>query len=147
MDTRYKNNSIVSHDQESIDSLNLDSLSILFTDQYKSLLEKSKYIFINEAQFFPDLKDSIVKLLEIYNKNVILCGLDADYKRGKFGEIWDLIPHSDIVTKLTGKCYYCKNKSLFSHRVTDETHQSIIGTTNYLPLCRQCYFSKNTLIS
>ena len=146
MDTRYKNNAIVSHDKNSIPSLNLETLSILFTENYKNLLEKSKYIFINEAQFFPDLKDSIVKLLEIYNKNIVICGLDSDFKREKFGEMWDLIPHANSVVKLTGKCHYCTNKSLFSYRVTEETDQAVIGTTNYLPLCRQCYFTKNRLI-
>ena len=146
MDTRYKNDSIVSHNQNSIPSLNLHSLNELFLEKYENLLKESQYIFINEAQFFPNLKDDIVKLLEIYEKNIIICGLDSDYKRDKFGEIWDLIPHANSVIKLTGKCNYCNNKSLFSYRVTNEIKQEIIGTTNYIPLCRKCYLSKNNLI-
>jgi len=146
MDNRYQNNAIVSHNQNSIPSLNLEKLSVLFTEDYSNLLDKSQFIFINEAQFFPDLKDSIVKLLEIYKKKIIICGLDADYQREKFGEIWDLIPHANSVIKLTGKCHYCENNSLFSYRVSEETDQAVIGTTNYLPLCRICYFTKNNLI-
>ena len=68
MDTRYKNNFIVSHNQTSIPSLNLEFLSDLFKNDYQNLLSKSEYIFINEAQFFPDLKDSVVTLLEVYKK-------------------------------------------------------------------------------
>lgn len=147
LDTRYGNNFIVSHNQNSIPSLNLEFLSDLFKNNYNDLLAKSEFIFINEAQFFSDLKDCVVTLLEVYNKKIIICGLDADYKREKFGQIWDLIPHANNVIKLTGKCHYCTNESLFSYRVSEETNQEVIGTTNYLPLCRQCYCSKNSLIS
>ena len=65
------------------------------------------YIFINEAQFFTNLKNWVITIVERYNKNVILCGLDSDFKREKFGEILDLIPHAHKITKLNGTCTQC----------------------------------------
>lgn len=139
-DTRYGDNKIVSHNQKFIPCINIEKLSSLFLDVDK--LSKYKYIFINEAQFFIDLKECIIKLVEIYKKNVIICGLDSDYKREKFGEIWDLIPFADHIYKLKGQCNHCMNKSLFTYRVTNEKDQEVIGTDNYIPLCRKCYLSK-----
>ena len=138
-DTRYGNDKIISHSNKSIQSINIKTLSEIFED--KNFYERT-FIFINEAQFFPDLKISVIKLVEQYNKHVIICGLDSDFKREKFGDIWDLIPYADHIYKLNGKCHQCMNKSLFTYRVTDETMQEIIGTNNYIPLCRLCYISK-----
>lgn len=140
-DTRYGNNVIVSHSGKTISSTNLNTLSEFINDIDK--INAYTHIFINEAQFFPDLKQSIIKLVEEYFKTVIICGLDSDYKREKFGEIWDLIPYSDNIIKLKGQCNDCMDKSLFTHRVTNEKNQEVIGTDNYIPLCRKCYTSRN----
>lgn len=147
-DTRYSVDSIVSHDGESIPAINISLLSIinsLFEIFNSSEINNFNYIFINEGQFFPDLKESVITLIERYNKNVVICGLDCDYKQEKFGQIWDLIPHADRVIKLQGKCNNCSNKSLFTHRLSNEVMQEVIGTHNYIPLCRSCYNSYKTL--
>ena len=146
-DTRYSVDSIVSHDGESIPAINISLLSIinsLFEIFNSSEINNFNYIFINEGQFFPDLKESVITLIERYNKNVVICGLDCDYKQEKFGQIWDLIPHADRVIKLQGKCNNCSNKSLFTHRLSNEVMQEVIGTHNYIPLCRACYNSYNS---
>jgi len=141
-DIRYGVNKIVSHDRQEIDCIsinNLDELSNYEADYNK--LKLAKTIFINEAQFFQDIKMWVLNQVENYDKNVILCGLDSDYKREKFGELLDLIPHADILIKLYGHCSStdCKNKSLYTHRLTNETTQEVIGTDNYIPVCRSCY--------
>ena len=143
-DTRYGDNQIASHNGNQIASHNLQTLSELFTSADKNLLlNRCMYVFINEAQFFPDLKESVIKLVEQYNKHVVICGLDSDFKREKFGKMWELMPYADTVTKLKGKCDKCKNPSLFTHRVTTEQEQEVIGTDSYIPLCRKCYLTLN----
>lgn len=135
-DTRYGENIIASHNKKSIPSINIEFLSQIFDHPDFS---KTTHIFINEAQFFSDLKDSIIRLVEHNNKHVIICGLDSDFKREKFGEIWDLIPHANKLSKLYGKCNNCSEKSLFTHRVTSEKEQEVISSESYVPLCRLCY--------
>jgi thymidine kinase len=68
-------------------------------------------------------------------------GLDGDFERKKFGQILDLIPLCDKVTKMTSLCSLCKNGTpgLFSMRLTKEKEQMLIGSTNYIPVCRVCY--------
>ncbi len=143
-DTRYGDNLIASHSGFSIPCKNIQTISeiidIINNDK------TTEYIYINEAQFFPDLKENVVKLVETCNKKVIISGLDCDYKREKFGEIWDLIPYADTVIKLKGKCNNCNNDSLFTHRISKEQEQELIGNNIYIALCRKCYKTLNANI-
>ena len=76
---------------------------------------------------------------------VYVCGLDGDFQRKKFGQILDLIPLCDKVTKLTSLCSICKDGTpgIFSMRITFEKEQTLVGSKNYLPVCRRC-FTNNT---
>ncbi len=97
-------------------------------------------VLINEGQFFPDLYD-FVKFLLKEKKHIYICGLDGDFERKKFGEILDLIPLSDKVEKLTSLCSLCKDGTpgIFSMRLTHGKEQILIGSDNYVPVCRNCY--------
>lgn len=97
----------------------------------------SDNIFINEAQFFPDLFEFVTHHL---NKNIYLYGLDGDFKREKIGRIIDLIPLCDEVIKLKSICV-CGKKAIFTHRESLEKEQYVPNAT-YVPLCRACYFKK-----
>ena len=77
------------------------------------------------------------------NKQVFICGLDGDFKRQKFGNLFDLIPYCDELIKLKSVCKICKNQAIFSHRTSKESEQLVIGSDNYLPLCRKCYMKEN----
>jgi len=77
-------------------------------------------------------------------KKVYVCGLDGDFERKKFGSILDLIPLCDKVTKLTSLCSLCKDGTLgiFSMRLTCDKEQTLVGSDNYIPVCRMCYEKK-----
>ncbi len=142
-DIRYGVNKITSHNGKEIDCTSTNNLYALEYNENSNKLNLAEYIFINEAQFFKDLKEWVLIQIEKYGKNIILCGLDSDYKREKFGQIWDLIPHANKITKLTGTCNNCNKPSIYTHRLTNESEQEIIGTNNYIPLCRVCYCQIN----
>ena len=74
-------------------------------------------------------------------KKVYVCGLDGDFERKKFGQLLDLIPLCDKVTKLTSLCSLCKNGTpgIFSKRIGTEKEQTVVGSDNYIPVCRNCY--------
>jgi len=98
-------------------------------------------VLINEGQFFSDLFEATLLLL-VSKKKVYIAGLDGDFKRNKFGQMLDLIPMCDTVTKLTSLCSQCKNgtKAIFSKRITCEKQQTLVGSDNYIPVCRNCFF-------
>jgi thymidine kinase len=111
------------------------------SDNYAhNLLRSSEVILINEGQFFPDLYEVVIDMLK-YKKKIYVCGLDGDFERKKFGQILDLIPLCDKVRKLTSLCSLCKDGTagIFSMRLTDEKEQTIVGSDNYIPVCRKCY--------
>jgi thymidine kinase len=99
---------------------------------------------INEGQFFEDIVDWIICAVNPpYNKKIYVCGLDGDFERKPFGKWLDIIPYCDKITKLTSMCSICNlNKAIFSHRLTNEKEQIVIGSTNYIPLCRGCFNKK-----
>ena len=72
-------------------------------EYYHAMVENCEHIYINEAQFFSDLKRFTLNMQE-YGKHVHIYGLDADYQQKKFGDIWDLIPYSCYVRKYQGRC-------------------------------------------
>ena len=62
----------------------------------------------------------------------------------KFGAILDLIPLCDEICKLKSLCSLCKNgtAAIHSMRLTSETEQTVVGSDNYIPTCRNCYETK-----
>ena len=139
-DKRYHDTMLSTHDKIMIPCLFTDNLmKLLDNNDYSISLRNADVILINEGQFFPDLIESISLYVEDYYKIVHICGLDGDFCRNKFGNLLDLIPYCDKVTKLHSICTKCKSNAIFSHRITDETSQIVIGSTNYIPLCRGCY--------
>jgi len=104
-------------------------------------LINSEVILINEGQFFEDLYPAVSHMLK-HGKKIYICGLDGDFERKKFGQILDLIPLCDKVTKLTSLCSLCKDGTpgVFSKRITCEKEQTVVGSDNYIPVCRKCFF-------
>ena len=141
LDKRYHDSLLSTHDKTMIECVQVSSLGEIWTNpdiisQYNSC----QVVLINEGQFFEDLYISVVKMLQD-NKKIYVVGLDGDFQRNKFGQILDLIPLSDNVIKKTSLCSLCKNGTpgIFSKRLTTEKEQTVIGSENYIPVCRNCY--------
>jgi len=100
----------------------------------------AEVILINEGQFFDDLYDGVVDMLQ-GGKKVYICGLDGDFERKPIGTILNLIPLCDKVKKLTSMCSICRDGTpgIFSMRLTEEKSQILVGVDNYVPVCRRCY--------
>lgn len=104
-------------------------------------------IGIDEFQLFNNSSNVVSNILHIVdkmNKKVIISGLNGDFKREKFGNIIDMIPHCDSIIKLYPYCSSCAKhnkieKALFSKKITDNTDVVDIGYDNYIPVCRKCY--------
>jgi thymidine kinase len=141
LDTRYSETMLSSHDRIEIPCIFTSSLSA-----DKSLWMDADVVLINEGQFFGDLLETVIEMVDVYKKQVHICGLDGDFRRQRFGTLLDLVPYSDKVEKLTAFCGMCKNGSLaiFSHRVSNESAQVVIGSDNYVPLCRSCLLKSTT---
>jgi len=150
-DTRYHETMLSNHDNIMIPCIQAKSLMDIW--DYKNLEEsygkeaenhmkmrRADVILINEAQFFNDLRVCVESMLD-NNKKIYIFGLDGDFQQKKFGDVLDLIPLCDSVIKLTSLCNICKDGTpgIFSLRLTEEKEQMLIGSDNYIPVCRCCY--------
>jgi thymidine kinase len=149
-DTRYSLTHLSTHDKIMIPCIQTNTIDAVWN--YRDLdsafgklaqehlnLRKVEVILINEAQFFDDLECCVKDMLR-QNKKVYIAGLDGDFQQKKFGQMLDLIPLCDKVTKLSSLCAKCKNGEIgiFTKRLSDEKEQTVIGSENYIPVCRAC---------
>lgn len=130
-DTRYSSSEMSTHDKESLPCTFIKNLCTVDSLEYD-------IICINEAQFFDGLVTFCKKQLKL-NKTLYICGLDGDYKQERFGEILNLIPLCDSITKLHAFCKICKNgtKAHFTKRLSEHSEQKLIGVNEYIPTCRK----------
>lgn len=146
LDTRYdvSGASVKTHDQEGTLATGLG------INELKDILKLAAFqrcdlIIIEEAQFFNGLYDTVKLIVEVYKKDVIVVGLDGDSDRKPFGEILQLIPLADSVTKLAALCKRCSNgteghfTALVAHASEKKEQIYVGGADKYLPMCRRHY--------
>lgn len=144
LDTRYSVDAkVITHDKESYPAVATHNLrDVINTETFR----QAKSIIIEEAQFFPDLLSFTLEAVETHHKQVICVGLDGDAKRKPFGQLLELIPYADQVTKYSAMCARCMDgtKAAFtSSKVTMEQQVSVGGQEQYEPLCRRHYLTHN----
>jgi thymidine kinase len=151
-DTRYSQTQLSTHDKIMIPCVqtthllniwNYDNLDEPLDEDLMNVhfqFRKAQVVLINEGQFFSDLLECVEDLLK-EKKKIYICGLDGDFERKKFGNILDLIPLCDKVIKMNSLCGICKDGTpgIFSLRLSKEKEQFLIGSDNYIPVCRDCY--------
>lgn len=137
-DARYgEDEKLYSHDLSTVSCIKVSKLSQVDSGEIKN----GDIILINEGQFFPDLIDYCVLWCDTFGKDIIVSGLDGDFERRPFGKILDLIPYANSVTKLNAFCKVCANgtHAPFTWRLSNEKNQIVIGSDNYVAVCRKHY--------
>lgn len=135
IDSRYSEQHVVSHDQNSIPSTPVDtSASIsLFSSEID-------VVGIDEAQFFDEGLVDVCNQLAANGIRVIVAGLDMDYKGVPFGPIPNLCAIADEVTKVHAICVRCGRLAYLTHRTVVNDKRVLVGEQSmYEPLCRACY--------
>jgi thymidine kinase len=140
-DNRYTTDAMLStHDKQMIPCILANTIRDAIKDNTDTI-HRAETILINEGQFFSDIETEVKRLVEGENKRVYICGLDGDFERKPIGSLLQLVPFSDNVLKLKSLCSLCRDGTpgVFSFRTTNEKNQVVIGSSNYIPLCRGCY--------
>jgi len=135
METRYSEDEVVSHDENSIRSTPVDNSSNILL-----LSGNVDVIGIDEAQFFDKGLVEIVMKLANMGTRVIVAGLDMDFKGVPFGPMPGLMAIADHITKVHAICMRCGSIAQFSHRFSEKDQVVMLGEKeSYEPLCRNCY--------
>ena len=136
---------VINHDKHRCSAIACDLLCNLIGRDY---FQKADLIIIDEGQFFDDLVEFTLKVVEELGKDLIVVGLDGDAHRKPFGKILQLVPLADKVKILTALCMMCGNGNparfscAKSKKVLDVTKDGVpnVGDdTSYIPLCRKHY--------
>lgn len=111
----------------------------------------SYHLFIDEAQFFPDLLEFVERLVEDNSAKdrpditVTIAGLIADSQNKKFGQLWDVLPYCTSIKTLKSICFYCASlgqivPGVHTLRLKSNESQVLIGDhKQYLPTCTPCF--------
>ncbi len=124
-------------------------IGITTISEMEAIIEKNNYstIAIDEAQFFDkkELLAFIHRMLAL-KKDIIIAGLDLDFKGETFGAMGDLLALADEVVKLKAICSVCKqDKYCITQRTIDgksayyEDPIVMVGESDYSPRCRDCH--------
>lgn len=137
-DIRYSTNGdVTTHDRRARSSKRFRTLCAAMCDPTYA---PAKAVFIDEAQFFPDLYTMVWHMVEVDRKRVTVAGLHSNFKAQKFGQVLDLVPISSNVTFLYAKCAECGEPASFSELRDDHGHHSTIGIGHndvYVVKCRE----------
>ncbi|MCE2766478.1 MAG: thymidine kinase [Fimbriimonadaceae bacterium] len=142
IDDRYHQTMVVSHQGISFEAETVNGVNEL----RKKLQSDVQMVLIEEVQFF-DI--SIVELcVELADKGVevIVAGLDQDFRRQPFGPMASLLIAADEVVKLRAICMKCGQTASHTYRMVDgkparwDDPIVLIGATeSYEARCRNCF--------
>ncbi len=145
-DNRYSVKEVVSHN-----GLRYDAYSVVAT---KTGIKKIPLVAnhgrldvigVDEVQFFPS---PIVEVLDelAYQKKVLVCGLNMNFRAEPFDTTMVLAARADRVRYLSAICVVCGQEATRTQRLIDgkpapKNSPTIVvgGNEMYEPRCRDCY--------
>lgn len=142
IDNRYDESMVVTHMGVKHEAMPVKNVR----DLAGCIEKETEVVLIEEAQFFdPSLTHLAVKLAD-EGKEVILAGLDQDFRREPFGPMPQLMAVADEVVKLRAICMNCGAPASHTYRQIDgkPAHRDdpivLIGATEaYEARCRNCF--------
>ncbi len=142
IDNRYDESMVVTHmgvKHEAVPVKNVRDLAACID-------EDTDVVLIEEAQFFDRSLSGLAVKLADEGTEVILAGLDQDFRREPFGPMPELLAVADEVVKLRAICMNCGAPASHTYRQIDGklAHRDdpivLIGATEaYEARCRNCF--------
>ncbi|WP_174480979.1 thymidine kinase [Spiroplasma endosymbiont of Danaus chrysippus] len=113
VDIRYDAKKVVSHKGVSITAIVIDDpMQIL-----KHIDKEIEAVAIDEVQFFKPSIIEVIKTLANQNKQVIVAGLDQDFRGEPFPVTKELLALAEFVTKLDAVCVKCGKAATRTQRI------------------------------
>lgn len=139
IDDRYGESVVTTHDGAREPAL---SISKITEDELDKMREYEAVLF-DEIQFFEDDIVLAINRLVRSEVDVLVAGLNMDRFANPFQTTIKLMATADKIEVLKASCSICGEDGWGSYSPMDSKEQIIIGTEQYIPLCRNCYFKKS----
>ena len=114
LDTRTEEDTVISRSGAQHRAVAVDS-----SRQIEALVGDADIIAIEEGQFFDEGLPAVVERLADAGKQVLVTGLDQDFRGIPFGPMPRLMALADEVTKLTAICVVCGEPATRTQRLID----------------------------
>ena len=142
LDTRSDLESIRSHDGRVHEAIAVRTSEVLEA----AVAESTEVVAIEEVQFFDQGIVDTCRLLADSGRQVIVAGLDMDFRGLPFGPMADLLAMADELIKLRAICARCGADASRSQRLIDgqpapaSAETVLLGATeHYEARCRACH--------
>ncbi|GMA49000.1 thymidine kinase [Alicyclobacillus contaminans] len=149
LDTRYSETEIASHGGDRMPAVPVDSAAALLE---RVIADDVQIVACDEVQFFMERDDDgyvIVRVLvELLRRRcqVIVSGLDKDFRGLPFGPMGDILALADERVSLTSTCVRCGAPATLPQRLINgkpaawDSPVVFPGATeSYEPRCRRCH--------
>jgi len=124
IDTRYSEEDVVSHNNNSIRSTAVES-----PNEILLLGSTCDVVAIDEAQFFDDSIVEVANKLANSGIRVVIAGLDMDFLGRPFGPMPNLMATAEYVTKVHAICKRTGNLANYSMRTSENKDLVQLGET------------------
>ena len=114
LDTRTEESTVVSRSGAQHRAVAVDD-----SRQIEALVGDADIVAIEEGQFFDEGLPAVVERLADLGKQVLVTGLDRDFRGIPFGPMPRLMALADQVTKLTAICVVCGEPATRTQRLID----------------------------
>lgn len=142
IDDRYALNEVVSHDKTRTKSVNIVRSEEIF--QY--IEQNTDVVAIDEVQFLTSDVVMIIEHLVDKGIQVIVSGLDNDFRGEPFSFMPELLAKAETVIKLSAVCVVCGAPATKTQRMVDgkpaKYHDPIVligASESYEARCRHCH--------
>lgn len=121
IDDRYDDETIISHDGQAVNAtvLPADEDGVHWLPQFVNAVDPA-VVGIDEAQFFPVSLAATVHALTSHGYDVVVAGLDTDFRRSPFTPVPMLARTADTVDHLTADCTVCNSAAVYTQRLIDD---------------------------
>lgn len=114
LDTRTEAVRVISRSGAEHPSITVDD-----SGQIEAIVGDADVVAIEEGQFFDERLPEVVERLAALGKQVVVTGLDRDFRGIPFGTMPRLLALADQVTKLTAICVVCGEPATRTQRLID----------------------------
>ncbi len=142
-EARYQEGMINSHNGLETTTLSVDEPRIIYQQAHERNLD---VVAIDEGQFFNYDLVPVVHLLANEHFQVMVAGLNLDFRGEVFGPMGEIVATADYVKGLTAVCTNCGGEATRTQRFIDEEPAPydadqihVGGSESYAARCRHCH--------
>ncbi len=136
IDNRYSDDEIVSHGD-----LRMQSQVVTAAEDITARIDwRSEVVGIDEANFMGPALVDVAQRLADSGKQVIIAGLDTDYRGRPFAPMPELLAVAESITKTLAICVRCGNPAKHTQRLRGSEDLIVVGASDmYEARCRRCF--------